>query len=56
MPTKASPATEHQIYSRRGLINWITLTAAEIGEQLVNILEGRLVAVRGEVEKLSAEH
>ena len=48
--------TEDQIYTRRGLINRITLTAAEIGEQIVNILERRLVAMRGELEKLIAEH
>jgi hypothetical protein len=48
--------TEDQIYSRRGLINRITLTAPEIGEQIVDILERRLVAMRGELEKLRAGH
>ena len=48
--------TEDQIYSRRGLINRITLTAAEIGGQIVNILERRLVAMRAELQKLGAEY
>ena len=42
--------TQDEIYSRRGLINRITLTAAEIGDQIVNILERRLVAMRAELE------
>ena len=48
--------TEDQIYSRRGLINRITLTAAESGGQSVNILERRLVAMRAELQKLGAEY
>ena len=48
--------TEDQIYSRRGLINRITLTAAELGGQIVNILERRLVAMRAELQKLGAEY
>ena len=48
--------TEDQLYSRRGLINRITLSAAEIGEQIINILERRLVAMRGELEKVRADH
>jgi hypothetical protein len=48
--------TEDHIYSRRGLINRITLTAAEIGEQIVDILENRLVEMRAELEKLDTEH
>jgi hypothetical protein len=48
--------TEDQIYSRRGLINRITLTAAEIGDQIVNILEGRIAAIRAELQNLGAEH
>ena len=48
--------TEDQIYSRRGLINRIVLTAAEIGDQIVNILECRLEAMREELEKLGADH
>lgn len=48
--------TEDQIYSRRGLINRITLTRAEIGGQIVNILERRLVAMRAEFQKLGAEY
>ena len=40
---------EDQIYSRRGLINRTTLTAAEIGDQIVGILERRLAAMRAEL-------
>jgi len=47
--------TEDQIYSRRGLINRITLTAAEIGGEILNILERRLVALRAELQKLGAD-
>ena len=43
--------TEDQIYSRRGLINWITLTAAEIGDHVVAALEQRLAALRAELHK-----
>jgi hypothetical protein len=42
--------TEDQIYSRRGLINRTVLTAAEIGDTIVNILEHRLVGMRAELE------
>ena len=42
--------TQDQIYSRRGIINRITLTAAEIGDQIVNILERRLATMRAELE------
>jgi uncharacterized protein with PIN domain len=48
--------TQDQIYSRRGLINRITLTGAEIGSQIVDILERRLAAMRADLEKLSAEY
>ena len=47
--------TQDQIYSRRGIINRLTLTAAEIGDQIVNILERRVAALRAELEKLGAE-
>jgi hypothetical protein len=47
--------TEDAVYIRRGLINRITLTAAEIGHQIVNILERRLAAMRAELQKLGAE-
>jgi hypothetical protein len=47
--------TQDQIYSRRGLINRTVLTAAEIGDQIVSILERRLAAMRAELEKLGAE-
>ena len=43
--------TEDQIYSRRGLINRTVLTAAEIGDTIVNILERRLALMRSELEK-----
>jgi hypothetical protein len=48
--------TEDEVYSRRGLINRTTLTAAEIGDQIVRILERRLAAMRAELQKLGAEH
>ena len=38
--------TEDELYGRRGLINRTTLTAADIGDQIVNILERRLAAMR----------
>ena len=41
--------TEDQIYSRRGLINRITLSAAEIGDHVVAALEQRLAALRAEL-------
>src|SRR3984893_1520972 len=47
--------TEDEIYSRRGLINRTTLTAAEIGETIVNILEHRLAAMRAQLKKRGSE-
>jgi hypothetical protein len=47
--------TQDEVYSRRGLINRTTLTAAEIGDQIVNILERRLAAMRAELQKLGVE-
>ena len=47
--------TQGQIYSRPKLINRTVLTAAEIGDQIVIILERRLAAMRAELEKLGAE-
>jgi hypothetical protein len=47
--------TKDQVYPRRGLINQITLTAAEIGDHIVSILERRLAAMRAELGKLGAE-
>ena len=41
--------TEDQIYARRGVINRTTLTAAEIGDQIVRILERRVAAMRAEL-------
>ena len=43
--------TQDEIYSRRGLINRTTLTAAEIGDQIVRILERRLAAVRADLAR-----
>ena len=48
--------TQDEIYGRRGLINRTTLTADEIGDQIVRILERRLAAMRTELQKLSAEY
>jgi hypothetical protein len=48
--------TQDEIYSRRGLINRTTLTADEIGDQIVRILERRLAAMRTELQKLGAEY
>ena len=48
--------TQDEIYSRRGLINRTTLTAAEIGDQIVSILERRLAAMRAELQKLGVEY
>jgi hypothetical protein len=47
--------TQDQIYSRRGLINRTIFTAAEIGEQIVNILEGRLATMRAQLEELNGK-
>ena len=45
--------TEDKIYSRRGLINRIILTAAEISDHVVAALEQRLAALQEELRKLS---
>ena len=47
--------TEDEIYSRRGLINRTSLTAAEIGDQIVRILERRVAAMQAELQKLGVE-
>ena len=47
--------TEDQIYARRGVINRTTLTAAEIGDQIVRILERRVAAMQAELQKLGVE-
>ena len=44
--------TQDEIYARRGLINRITLTKAEIGDQIVRILERRLVGIRAELREM----
>ena len=48
---KVIVGAQDQIYSRRGLINRTTFSAAEIGNQIVNVLERRLMAMRAELEK-----
>ena len=48
--------TQDEIYSRRGLINRTTLTAAEIGDHIVTILERRLETMRAELQQLSTEY
>ena len=48
--------TKDEIYSRRGLINRITLTAAEIGDHVDAALEQRLAALRAERQKLGLEY
>jgi len=48
--------TQDEIYGRRGLINRTTLTAVEIGDQIVSVLERRLTAMRAELQKLGAEY
>ena len=47
--------TQDQIYSRHGLINRTIFTAAEIGDQIVNILERRLVTMRAQLKELDTE-
>jgi hypothetical protein len=47
--------TQDQIYSRRGPINRTILTAAEIGDQIVNILERRLATMRAQLEQLEGK-
>ena len=48
--------TQDLVYSRRGLINRTTLTAAEIGDHIVRILERRLATTRAELEELGVEY
>jgi hypothetical protein len=47
--------TQDQIYSRRGLINRTIFTAAEIGDQIVNILERRLGTMRAQLKELDGK-
>jgi len=47
--------TQDQIYSRRGLINRTIFTAAEIGDQIVNILERRLATMQAQLEQLDGK-
>ena len=47
--------TQDQIYSRRGLMNRTIFTAAEIGDQIVNILERRLATMRAQLEQLDGK-
>jgi hypothetical protein len=44
--------TPDRIYSRRGLINRTIFTSAEIGDQIVNILEQRLATMRAQLKEL----
>ena len=53
--TEVIVGTEDQIYSRRGLINRTVITAAEIGDTIVNILARRLAAMRAELRRLGVE-
>jgi hypothetical protein len=48
--------TQDEIYARRGLINRTTLTKTETGDQIVRILERRLVGMRAELQKLGVEY
>ena len=48
--------TQDQIYSRRGLVNRTIFTAAEIGGQIVSILERRVATMQAELEKLGAQY
>jgi hypothetical protein len=48
--------TQDEIYSRRGRINRTTLTAGEIGDQIVRILERRVEALRAELQKLGVTY
>ena len=48
--------TQDQIYSRRGLINRTIFSAAEIGDQIVNILERRLATMRAHLEQLDGKN
>ena len=48
--------TQDEIYARRGLINRTTLTMAETSDQIVRILERRLVGMRAELQKLGVEY
>ena len=48
--------TKDQVYPRRGLINQITLTAADVGDHIVSILERRLAAMRAELQKFGPEY
>ena len=48
--------TEDEIYSRRGVTNRTTPTAAEIGNTIIDILEHRLAALRAQLEKRGSEN
>ena len=47
--------TQDEVCSRCGLMNRTTVTAADIGGQIVGILERRLAAIRAELGNLGAE-
>ena len=46
---------QDEVYSRCGLMNRTTVTAADIGSQIVGILERRLAAIRAQLGNLGAE-
>jgi hypothetical protein len=48
--------TQDEVYTRRGLMNRTTVTAAEIGDKLVRILERRLATMRAELQRLGVEY
>ena len=48
--------TQDEVYTRSGLMNRATVTAAEIGDQLVRILERRLATMRAELQRLGVEY
>ena len=47
--------TQDEVYSGCGLMSRTTVTAADIGSQIVGILERLLAAMRAEARKLGAE-
>jgi hypothetical protein len=46
---------DHRLTPRPRLINRTVVTAAEIGDTIVNILERRLAAMQAELEKFGGE-
>jgi len=54
-PNEVIVGTEDEVCSRCGLMNRTTVAAADIGGQIVGILERRLAAIRAELGNLGAE-